>query len=440
MAKRTTRRHTPFIRRILEEVDTDSPPEGWTITRIDDVASRGTGHTPDKQTAHYWDGDIKWISLTDCPRLDSVYIDETTSKITSEGIANSSAVLHPAGTVLLSRDAGVGMSAIMKDAMAVSQHFITYRCNGLLDNVYLYYWLQFMKREFERQAVGSTIKTIGFSYFKRLEMLLPPLDEQVCIARSLLGCDKAVLKLEELIAAKRELKKGLMQQLLTGQHRFPEFVSTTDLKHHRYFDYPAEWELAHVGSVATEISKRNGNDDLPVLSCTKHDGLVNSLDYFGRRVFSEDLSNYKVVSRGQFAYATNHIEEGSIGLLDHVDAGVVSPMYTVFKTNSRRVHAQFLYLLFKTELYRHIFEVNTNASVDRRGSLRWSGFANIKVPLPGLPEQVKIAECIHAQQHEIELLEQELEAVRTQKKGLMQQLLTGKKRVPVESGKETNHA
>ncbi len=116
-----------------------------------------------------------------------------------------------------------------------------------------------------------------------------------------------------------------------------------------------------------------------------------------------DTSVYKIVRRGQFAYATNHIEEGSIGLLDSINEGLVSPMYTVFKTKEV-IYAPFLYKVFKTELYRHIFSINTSASVDRRGSLRWKQFRQINIPLPAIEEQMKISACIDACDKEIKLL------------------------------------
>jgi type I restriction enzyme S subunit len=184
-----------------------------------------------------------------------------------------------------------------------------------------------------------------------------------------------------------------------------------------------------MGDIAEEIGAKNdGGHHLPVLSCTKHRGLVNSLEYFGKRVFSEDTSNYKVVRRGDFAYATNHIEEGSIGYQNQHDAALISPMYTVFRTQAGVDHT-FFFKLIKTELYRHIFEVNTSGSIARRGGLRWNEFALIKVFLPSLPEQKRTATVLSACDREIELLEKELDLLKEQKRGLMQKLLTGEVRV-----------
>ena len=211
-------------------------PEEWKTPTLDSVAKRGSGHTPDKKHPEYWDGDIKWVSLKDSDALDRVYIDETAATITHAGIANSSAVVHPAGTVVLSRDAGVGKSAIMKSAMAVSQHFMAWQCGPCLDNHFLYYWLQGEKSEFERIAIGNTIKTIGLPYFRALNIPLPPLPEQRAIAGALGDVDALIGALDQLIAKKRDLKKAAMQQLLTGKKRLPGFHG--------------KWELKRLGDVA----------------------------------------------------------------------------------------------------------------------------------------------------------------------------------------------
>jgi type I restriction enzyme S subunit len=138
------------------------------------------------------------------------------------------------------------------------------------------------------------------------------------------------------------------------------------------------------------------------------------------------------VSRGEFAYATNHIEEGSIGYQSLYDQGLVSPMYTVFTTN-QPIHDGYLYKVLKTEIYRHIFQANTSASVDRRGSLRWSEFAKLPIPLPPIEEQQQIAETLDTARQEITLLEKQVEAYRRQKRGLMQKLLGGEWRVQVHT-------
>ena len=194
-------------------------PRDWDCELLDKVAVRGSGHTPSKSFPEYWDGGVKWISLADSHRLDKLYISETQFEISELGLQNSSAILHPPGIVVLSRDAGVGKSAITKAPMAVSQHFMCWRCDEKrMHNIFLYYWLQHNKRYFENIAMGSTILTIGLSYFKKLKIGVPSeFDEQKTIASSLLALEGKIFSMQSDLAKKKEVKSGLMHDLLTGK-------------------------------------------------------------------------------------------------------------------------------------------------------------------------------------------------------------------------------
>lgn len=315
----------------------------------------------------------------------------------------------------------------------LNQHIFRVVILGDLSRDYLFHALRQITQEIERRAHGSAgLVHITKGELERFRIPVPSLTEQIKIAQILSTWDEAIAAADQLVAALQRRKKGLMQRLLTGQVRFPEFVVSQQAQATRYGAIPVDWGYEPIGDIAMEISVKNReNGPLPVLSCTKYDGLVDSLEYFGRQIFSQDTSTYKVVKRGQFAYATNHIEEGSIGYQDLYDEALISPMYTVFQANER-VDDAFLYRLLKTELYRHIFEVNTSGTVNRRGRLGWDDFARIKVPLPGLPEQRRIAEFFYVVDQEIEVAKKQVEALKTQKKGLMQRLLTGQVRVPVK--------
>lgn len=196
-------------------------PSGWQTPLLDMVARRGSGHTPNKKFPIYWNGEVKWISLQDTKRLDRVYIAETTATITPEGLANSSAVLHPANTVVVSRDATVGRSAIMMSDMAVSQHFISYTCGPTLSPLYLYYWLQRMKPVLERIGAGSTIKTIGLAFFKSLKIAIPERAEQDAAADLLWQADKQVFAAEAAIVRLSSVKRAVATDLLSGRVRVP---------------------------------------------------------------------------------------------------------------------------------------------------------------------------------------------------------------------------
>ena len=192
-------------------------PEEWDADLLENHSKRGSGHTPNKKEPSYYDGSIVWISLADSAALDNGIITESSVTISEDGIRHSSAVLHPRGTVLLSRDAGVGKSAIAGCDLCVSQHFIAWVCNETtLHNWFLYWHLQQRKREFERIAVESTIKTIGLPYFKRYPIPLPSLPEQEAIAEVLECWDRAirVVKLCKHLNEQRLVDRALVSQLI----------------------------------------------------------------------------------------------------------------------------------------------------------------------------------------------------------------------------------
>ena len=197
-------------------------PKQWQPQLLDSVAIRGSGHTPSKDVPSYWNGGIKWVSLADSDKLDRIYISETDKEISELGIMNSSAVKHAAGTVILSRDAGIGKSAILAKEMAVSQHFMAWLCGHRLSPVYFYYWLQYNKPRFEAIAMGSTIKTIGLPYFKRLQIAVPPIEEQNVAATIMLASEAAISSAEVELIKLQSIKSGLMDDLLTGRVRVPE--------------------------------------------------------------------------------------------------------------------------------------------------------------------------------------------------------------------------
>lgn len=311
----------------------------------------------------------------------------------------------------------------------LNQHI--YRIHPLpgVDKRWLYYALAQVTFEIEKKAHGfkTSLVHVRKSDISNASVAKASLQEQSKLVDMLSTWDLAIDETEWLIAAKEQRYSWLSCMLLFGNINSNSDAS----KRTRWFAVPDHWKIVKIGSVAKEIKATNGSgESIPVLSCTKYDGLVNSLEYFGKQVFSLDTSTYKVVSRGEFAYATNHIEEGSIGYQNLHDKGLVSPMYTVFETD-KSIDDGYLYKVLKTETYRHIFQVNTSASVDRRGSLRWNEFAKLPIPLPPIDEQQKISATLNIARQEIDLLKKQAEAYRRQKRGLMQKLLTGEWRVRV---------
>lgn len=279
-------------------------------------------------------------------------------------------------------------------------------------------WLTYVLSDMQLNRFSESSAQPGLSVAKLLLLrtACPPTKaEQRAIAEALSDVDGLLGALEALIAKKRAIKQAAMQQLLTGKTRLPGFSGA--------------WETKKIGEIAMASGGRNSaSDDLPVLTCSKHLGFVDSLGYFKNQVFSKDLSNYKLIRRGEIGYPANHVEEGSIGLQDLYNVALVSPIYVVFGVHES-INSFFLHRLLKLDSYREVFATATNASVDRRGSLRWPAFSQIDVRIPPKTEQDAIATILSDMDAEIAALEARRDKTRAIKQGMMQQLLTGRVRL-----------
>ena len=397
--------------------------DGWASYKLDDITIRGSGHTPSQRHAEYWDGDIRWLSLADSSSLNRGLVCETSRNITALGIKKSSAVLHPPGTVVLLRDAGVGRSAILGKEMAVSQHFIAWKTDeAKLHNRYLYQWFQWKNTEFERMAVGSTVRTIGLPYFKKLSIRLPPLEMQRRISDRLFLLDEAITSAEQLIVLCSRRKQGLMQQLLTGRRRLKGFKG--------------KWKTVRLGSVLARVTRKNTSACLTPLTVSAQRGLVEQGSYFAKQIAAIDNEHYLLLKRGEFAYnrsASIGYPFGAIKRLDTFDEGIVSTLCLCFSVaDDETTDSDFLVGLIEAGLLNRQLRAVAHEGARSHGLLNVTAtdFFNIRVSLPGIDEQRAMAEVLRATDTELTLRRLQLGELKTQKRALMQKLLSGEWRLP----------
>lgn len=415
-------------------------PDGWQRSTLGEIGSVKSGSTPARANheRYFIQGKWPWVKTMDLTN-DKVHI--TDEKITDAALAESACKLFPKDTLLVAMYGGfrqIGRTGLLGQTSAVNQAISAIQLKReLADPMYALHWLNGHVSAWKNFAASSRKDpNITREDVCNFPIVLPPLTEQRRIARILSTWDQAIATTERLLTNSRKQKQILAHQVLTGKRRIDRFRK-------QYYQatphglIPKDWSYRQIQEIAEEVSTKLGSGaPYPVLSCTKHDGLVDSLSYFNKQVFSMNTSTYKVVPNNCFVYATNHIEEGSIGYQDLYDFGLVSPMYTVFETDSS-VCDGYLYRLLKTEHYRQIFAAATNASVDRRGSLRWNEFKKLRIPIPPHDEQKAIASLLAAAERETELLESQLQSLRTEKTALMSQLLTGKRRVRLSETEAT---
>ena len=385
-------------------------PQEWEVKRLGSIAKCFSGGTPKSESEEMYGGTIPFI------RSGEIHGDKTALYLTDDGLRKSSAKMVNVGDLIFALyGANSGDCAISQINGAINQAILCIRSLSVI-NPFLQPYLELQKDRFIAKYLQGGQGNLSGEIVSSYTIPVPPLAEQRKIAEILGVWDEAIEKQSRLIEKLELRKRALMQRLLTGRTRLSGFTTP--------------WQKVKLGAISEEFVLRNTDDNnYIVLSCTKYNGLVSSLDYFGKQIFSDNLRSYKVVPKYHFAYATNHIEEGSIGYQGSYDYALISPMYTVFKTDDTKVDNYFLYTLLKTPLMIYNYQSRIEGSIDRRGGLKWDAFAGIIIKLPSLPEQKAIAEVLTTADDEIATNRKKLDALRLQKRGLMQQLLTGKTRV-----------
>jgi len=192
----------------------------WPEVQLRRVAKVGTGHTPSRTRPDYWMSDecvVPWFTLADVWQIRGDLRDvvaDTEEKISPTGLANSSAVKHPVGTVLLSRTASVGFSAIMGTEMAVSQDFMTWTCGPELVPEFLLYALRATRPEILGLASGSTHKTIYMPDLHALSIPLPKVEEQQVAVERIQDAVKNSRSLGQQMTSLIDLSKRYFQSLI----------------------------------------------------------------------------------------------------------------------------------------------------------------------------------------------------------------------------------
>ncbi|ENQ1030884.1 restriction endonuclease subunit S [Vibrio parahaemolyticus] len=286
------------------------------------------------------------------------------------------------------------------------------------DNQFVYYILKSI--DFTKHNSGGVQPSLNRNFIYPISVGIPPLLEQRKIAKILSTWDKAIATTEKLIETSKQQKKALMQQLLTGKKRLvnPETGKA----------FQDEWEFVRAGNVFQTRSNKKHNSDLPILAITQDKGAIpRELIDYNVSVTNDSISGYKVVEQGDFIISLRSFQ-GGIEYSKY--KGICSPAYVILYPKIEIVDA-----FYKYHLKSHPFIQAMKSRLEgiRDGKIiSYKYFSEIKLPQPSLKEQQKIASVLTASDKEIELLEVKLAHFKQEKKALMQQLLTGKRRVNVD--------
>lgn len=270
---------------------------------------------------------------------------------------------------------------------------------------------QLVNANLNKLVFGSGQPLITAGMLKRVLVLYPTLSEQKKINNLLSLWDTAISKQTALIEKLTIRKKGLMQQLLTGEKRLKGFEG--------------KWKEVRLGDVFDERNETN-RGDLSLLSITGDKGVIYQSESDKRDISNEDKTKYKRICPNDIGYNTMRMWQGRSALSDL--EGIVSPAYTIVIPKDN-VDVRFMAMLIQQPRIVYGFWTHSQGLVSDTLNCKYPDFCQVKVTIPSKEEQTAIADFFVEIDKEIEIQKQKLTSLQEQKKGLMQVLLTGKKRV-----------
>ncbi len=381
-------------------------PKGWLEHTLDELAlvERGKFSARPRNDPRYYGGNMPFVQTGDVA-LSDTYIKSFSQTLNEDGIRVSK--VFPKNTILITIAANIGDTAITSFEVACPDSVVAIQSYKDRADVYwLKNYLETRKTELDTQATQNAQKNINLQVLKPLLILTPPLPEQKKIAQILSTWDQAITTTERLLDLARQQKKALMQQLLTGKKRL------LDKNKVRFSD---EWTFIGFDKIFHVNNKKSAQ--------------IKSSDYL-------ETGSVPIVDQGKqliAGYCNNKERYTSIPVIifgDHTRCLKWVDFEFCPGADGTQVLDTNGYINKKFGYYLLCFTDIPNLGYSRH--MRELKEKEFKIPI-NLEEQQKIAEILSRADQEITSLQSQLDALKQEKKALMQQLLTGKRRVKVES-------
>ena len=401
-------------------------PLDWEIKRLGQIGELKNGINKDKDQFGFG---FPLINLNDVFEINTDH-DKNFSLVNSNEKERENYSLDK-GDVLFVRSSvkatGVGLTCVIlndiKDAV-YSGFIIRFRDSNYLDlnyKVHCFYEQGFRNRLLAKSTISANIN-INQVALNSLQLPVPPLPEQQKIAEILSTWDEAITITKKCVKKITKRNKGLAQQLLTSKKRLNGFNE--------------KWGTINLGKIATRVTTKNEELDDTVVTISAQRGFVLQEDFFNKRVASDTLSGYYLIKKGQFAYNksySNGYPMGAFKRLNDFEKAVVTTLYICFEFKEN-ICSDYMVHFFENG-----FMINNLMKVAKEGgrahgllNIGLEDFMNLELTIPSYKEQTAISQVLETANQELKSYQAKLETLQLQKKGLMQQLLTGKIRVNVK--------
>ena len=395
-------------------------PEDWDVKKLGDAAEKIVGGgTPSRSNSQYWNGDIPWVTVKDFTTFNPYNSQET---ITKEGLTCSASHLIPKETLITATRMALGKAVIYKVDVSINQDLKAFFTTKDVNTLFLYYWFQKKAKYIDILGSGSTVKGISLADLRNIAFLRPPKSEQTAIAAVLSDTDTLIEHLEKLIAKKKAIKQGSMQQLLTGKKRLPGFSG--------------EWNEKKLRDIADFLKGRGLSKNKIVndgtYSCILYGELFTAYTQVIKEVKSKTNTREGLLSiEGDIlmpgSTTTVGIDLATASALQQSDILLGGDIIVIRKKESNKYDAEYL-AKHLTHISKYkIAEITQGITIIH---LHGSRLQEIYVKIPNdRNEQTAIATILSDMDEEIESLEEKRDKYTMLKQGMMQQLMTGKIRI-----------
>ena len=409
------------VRPGYKQTDVGVIPEDWEVKRLGKLASVTAGGTPSRANAKYWNGDIPWITTTE---VNYQTIDHAQQSITREGLNNSAAQLLPPGTLLMAlygQGKTRGRVSALRIEAATNQACAAISLTGDASSSFVFHFLTAQYEAIRNLSNTGNQENLNGSLVRSIPVLLPPDAEQKAIAEALTDADALIESLEQLFTKKRQIKKGAMQELLTGKKRLPGFSG--------------KWEIKRLGQLGGFLKGRGVTRDESAtgnLACVRYGELYtrhnNHIETFYSWISPEVAANATRLEQGDILFAGSGETKGEIGkctaFVEDMEAYAGGDIVIL---RNRKADPLFLGYYLNTE------PVNRQKASKGQGDavvhINAAALADIQCAFPCVAEQTAIATILSDMDAEITAFEAKLSKARRIKQGMMQELLTGRIRL-----------
>lgn len=392
--------------------------ETWEQRELKDVAEIVGGGTPSTSVPAYWNGSIDWYSPTEIGQEN--FAKGSKRKISNEGLNNSSAKLLPAHkTILFTSRATIGEAAILEREGATNQGFQSIVTKEGVDVYFLYSYKHHLKKQALIKASGSTFLEISKNEVEGLHVPVPSGEEQAKIGSFFKLVDKAITLHQRKLNRFQKIRTTFLQKM------FPKNGETKPAI--RLTGFNADWEQEKLQNFAVRITRKNikKQNNRPLTISAQH-GLVDQTVYFNNRVAAQDVSNYYLIKKGEFAYNRSTSKDAPVGavrrLVDY-EEGVLSTLYLVFSiTDPQHVDPNYLSYFFETTGWHSWILERAAEGARNHGLLNVSSQDFLSLPVmlsSSLEEQQKIGEFFQKIDDCIILLERQADLLKQIKSSLL---------------------